>query len=182
MIELISLLIFIGALLLGLWLVRILTTGHASGGKNSPKEYHYQKCDSLLTNTELQFYKTLQEVVRKDQDIMVKVRLADLINVAKGAKGKDWGAAFNRIKSKHVDFLICDSTELKPILAIELDDRSHEKESRKARDAFFNQALESAGVPLLRVKVARAYDTAKLREDMIQAWRLPTAPRKTTSE
>ena len=181
MAELISLGIIIGALLLGLEFVKILNSKDAKSKKNKPENYHYQQCNSLLTNTELQFYQVLRGVVKKDQDIMVKVRLADLISVAKDLKGKDWGTAFNRIKSKHVDFLICDSTKLKPILAIELDDRSHEKESRKARDAFLDQALESASVPLLRVKVASSYDTDKLREDMIQAWRLPIASRETSS-
>ena len=57
------------------------------------------------------------------------------------------------IKSRHVDFLICDN-KLNIIMGIELDDNSHNKESAKKTDEFKNKLFETINIPLERVKVS----------------------------
>ena len=42
--------------------------------------------------------------------------------------------------------------------AIELDDSSHKQAKRMERDAFLNDAMQSAGIPLHRFAVKREYD------------------------
>ncbi len=53
------------------------------------------------------------------------------------------------------------------VLAIELDDRSHQRPDRVERDRFLNQALSAAGLPLLRVAVAEHYDADQLQAEVI---------------
>ena len=59
--------------------------------------------------------------------VLAKVRLADLIEA--NERHPQWQANFNRIRSKHVDFVLCDNW-LRPLLAIELDDSSHKRIDR----------------------------------------------------
>ena len=66
----------------------------------------YQKRGSLLTQSELAFYKALQQAVDGKWAIQAMVRLADLLNVVPDTpKPQSWQ---NRIHAKHVDFLLCD--------------------------------------------------------------------------
>ncbi len=122
----------------------------------------YEKRASLLTNSELAFYRALQESVDGQKwAVHAMVRLADLIQVRpKTPSFQSWQ---NRIHAKHVDFLICDRGTLEAKLAVELDDATHQRPDRQARDAFVNQALADAGVPLLRIDVGPSYDTQALR-------------------
>jgi very-short-patch-repair endonuclease len=66
------------------------------------------------------------------------------------------------IARQHLDFTLCDHGSTDILLAIELDDRSHELARRKNRDAFLNNALSAAGIPLLRFRAAARYDAVAI--------------------
>lgn len=68
----------------------------------------------------------------------------------------------SRIAQKHLDFLLCDARSMQPILGIELDDSSHARASRQARDEFVDRVFEAAGLPLVRIAVQRSYNTNEL--------------------
>lgn len=113
-----------------------------------PRSYEAQ--DSLLTKHELFFYRSLVPVVKElGYMICCKVRMADII---KPVYNTNWQTAFNKISSKHIDFVLCDKKTMKPLLAVELDDRSHERFDRIERDNFVNIAFKDAGIPILHVK------------------------------
>lgn len=76
----------------------------------------------------------------------------------KGLERGDRTRAQNKINAKHVDFLLIQKSDGKPVLGIELDDKSHEEEDRAARDAFVDTVFASAGLPILHVPVKQAYD------------------------
>ena len=59
---------------------------------------------------------------------------------------------FNKIKSKHVDFTICDNY-CRPILFIELDDASHHSFERKENDIKKDYIFEVINSNLIRVKL-----------------------------
>ena len=120
--------------------------------------------DSLLTRNEQKFYAALQNAVQDDWDVFAMVRLADLIRVEPEAEKRQ--AWQNRINCKHVDFVLCDHYNLQPVLAIEVDDRSHQRADRRRRDEFLNDALERAQLPLLRVPAASDYEPIEVRESI----------------
>ena len=121
----------------------------------------YEMRSSLLTRSELQFLAVLREAVGDRWNISPMVRMADIIRVREGTnKRQSWQ---NRILAKHIDFLLCDSGSMEIKLAIELDDRSHRRADRVARDAFVNKAFASAHLPLMRVPVSRDYNSEDLR-------------------
>jgi very-short-patch-repair endonuclease len=120
----------------------------------------------LFSPTEAAFFKALQEAVGPQFIPFAKVRVADLLN-ARGS-GSAWRRAFNRIQSKHVDFVLC-RPDLSVECAIELDDSSHAAESRADRDAFLNHAFKSAGIPLHRFKARSSYSAADIRASLAKA-------------
>ena len=70
---------------------------------------------------------------------------------------------WSKISQKHIDFVLVDASDTAIRLAIELDDRSHDRQDRRARDAFVDGALDVAGIPILRVPAAGEYDARTLR-------------------
>jgi len=121
----------------------------------------YRRQDSLLSRGELAFYRALVSAAADRFVVMVKVRLADLVEVERSGAGAI--AALNRVSAKHVDFVLCDPGEIAPVLVIELDDSSHDSAKRRDSDAVKDRALASAGLPLVRVRAAARYDVAEIR-------------------
>ena len=127
------------------------------------EDYPYEKVSSLMTDSELTFYTVLKQSIAYDSDLLLfsKVRMADIIQVAKDSQ--NWRGHFNRIQAKHVDFLICSADTLEPILIIELDDKSHNRPERIARDQFVDAAMDAADLPILHLPV-QDYDADELRD------------------
>jgi len=128
----------------------------------------YFRRKSLLTTTEQAFYETLGQVVG-DFLIIPKVRLVHLIGA--DDRHKYWQANFNRVKSKHVDFVICDPQHV-PMVAIELDDPSHEREDRRQRDNDLDRLFAAVSFPLLRVKAQSEYAPEELSRQLLETLRV----------
>lgn len=103
----------------------------------------------LLTKNEWLEYKKLKELAgQKGLQICPKVRLADIIEPR---NGKYYQTNFNKIKAKHVDFVITDpNLYIKAV--IELDDNSHNTAERKVRDEFVDQILTSVGYRVIHTR------------------------------
>ena len=107
----------------------------------------YELNETILTERERAFYRILKPIADKlELQICPKVRVADIVSIKKGTK--DWQKWFNKIRSKHVDFLLCDY-DMNIVLMIELDDRSHESERAKKNDALKNAIF---GDHLVRIR------------------------------
>jgi hypothetical protein len=129
--------------------------------KADPLPYSAKKY--FFSAAERSFYEILKRLVSAEQTVFAKVRLADLVYVSKGASS--WQSHFNRINRKHIDFVLCDRN-LAPIVAIELDDSSHDEKDREARDAFVDQVLASAAFPVVHIRVKRAYAIDELQTQL----------------
>lgn len=130
--------------------------------------FPYRLRDDFLSPHELSFYKTLLLALEgQNVTVFVKVSLGDLFFV-KHSDYKEKVRYWNKINRKHVDFLICQSDNIKPLLGIELDDTSHERKDRKARDEFVNHVFESAQLHLLHIKANSAYSIVDLKNQLNQ--------------
>lgn len=151
-------------LIVGLVVVAVLLPiilKQLAGGKTAPAgSPPYRKKDYLLTAAERSFFEVLQSVVGEQLHIFAKVRLADVVWIPKGTQ--NWQSHFNRVQSKQLDFILCDRQNVTPLLAIELDDSSHERADRKERDAFIDGAVDAAGLPILHVTAKRSYAPKEL--------------------
>lgn len=121
----------------------------------------YSSREVLLSQGELAFYRVLVRALPEHLGIAPKVRLADVLRCS--ADGWKRGY-FGKIAQKHLDFVIIQQSSARLLMAIELDDRSHERRDRRERDAFVDRAMATAGLPLLHVPAANSYDGAALRQ------------------
>jgi hypothetical protein len=131
-----------------------------------PDFYPYRLAQSLLTAPEAAFYRALMTAAGRRYIVWPKVRLADL------CQGLDrWAdtAAFNQVSSKRVDFVLCDSTTFRPVLAIELDDRSHLRTDRRGRDALVDRVFRTMGLGVYRQWVRRSYDPSAIKRGIEDA-------------
>jgi uncharacterized protein DUF2726 len=157
-----TLLSLLVVLVLLMVLAPVLLKNLLGRGGPSSESLPYKKRDYLLSAAERSFYEVLCGVVDSQLHVFPKVRLADLFYLPRGTE--NWRAHRNRIQSKHVDFVLCDRQNIAPLLVIELDDASHEREDRKERDAFLDKALAAASLPILHVAAKRTYAPKELAE------------------
>ena len=156
---LLALLVFAAA-----FLRRFAGEQRAAGG-------HTYEAVALLTPAERSFFGVLQQAVASDYQIFVKVRLADIIHPLRSPSRSGWQSAFNRITGKHVDFVLCDSEGLRVVGVVELDDRTHERFERGARDGLVDSALAGAGIPVLRIPARQTYSPVQIREQVQSLFR-----------
>jgi len=113
----------------------------------------------LLTKNEWYFYKELKPIADKySLHILAKIRLADLIEV-ETTNNKEFYKYFNKIKSKHIDFALCQPDNLKILLIIELDDSSHDTKKGKYRDEFLTNVLTKCGYKIIRTRGTQMLET-----------------------
>jgi hypothetical protein len=131
------------------------------GQKSAEIKYPYLIRDDFLSPAELNFYRVLKSTVSDWALIFTKVNLGDLFY----AKSNDYGEHriyTNKIDRKHVDFILCDLITVRPILGIELDDKSHQRQDRQERDEFVENVFAAAKLPLARIPVKHSYAVAEL--------------------
>jgi len=137
---------------------------NAAAGTGSNARMPFRKKDYLLTKAERSFYEVLRRSVDEQTTVFAKVRLLDLVWLPKGTQNA--GSHRNRVQSKHVDFVLCNRAALMPMLVVELDDASHAREDRQARDLLVDRVLTGAGLPVLRVRTSRGYSPAELQRQI----------------
>lgn len=104
----------------------------------------------ILTDREYSFYCKLREISDEcGLRIFTKVRLADLIEPKDRDDMSLWWQCFNKIKAKHIDFVLADD-DTNIILLIELDDSTHARADRIERDEFVDAVLDNTGYILIR--------------------------------
>lgn len=110
---------------------------------------------SVLTKSEYAFYTILEDKCDyADLIICPKVRLEDFINVRNIREKQSYRG---RIKSRHVDFLICDR-QMNPLCGIELDDSSHNSWKAQKADNFKNELYRAIGLTLYRVQTGSNFE------------------------
>jgi hypothetical protein len=131
--------------------------------------FPYEPRESLMTESELRFFAVLEEALTDTFRIYSKVRLEDIIQVRPGTDPRTAFAARNRIKSRHIDFVLCHPDTLEILASVELDDRSHDRPDRMERDDFVDEALRVSGIPCIRFGVQDSYCAREIQQ-AIKRW------------
>ena len=112
--------------------------------------YPYKLTQRIFSDKEGYFYRDVRPIADKlGLIVFTKVRLADLLTVPKGTK--DYTKWFNRIKAKHVDFVFVDR-EYNIKLLVEVDDPTHNRPDRQARDEAVNEMFRQVGMEVLHLR------------------------------
>jgi very-short-patch-repair endonuclease len=145
-------------LLLLAWFVRYI----------SKPTVYIEPVTSLVTPAEQRFYEALDEAIDGRLMIMSKVRVADLLNVTSESRPARH-RVFCSIACKHVDFVLVEPQNLRPLAAIELDDSTHQRADRRKRDELLDDLFKKAGFPLLRFKTSSVYSSRLIEVEVEEA-------------
>ena len=127
--------------------------GHQRGGGAS-----YRR-KAVLTAWERKALAVPNSQIRPGMHLCPQVRLADVLSIDAGDRSSHI-RALNKVACKSVDFVVVDVASGNPLLVIELDDKTHRREDRQARDAFVDDVLRKAGIPILRFKPSQRLEIA----------------------
>lgn len=126
----------------------------------------YSARATLNSPAEQAFFSAVTKAMGRRYYLACKVRIADVLEVSfkrRHPRDQRWWQCFRQISSKHVDLVICEANGGRILVAIELDDRSHQAADRVRRDRFVERAFASAGIPLIRFPAQGRYDIEALR-------------------
>lgn len=138
-------------------------------------KYHYKSKAFVMTKPENDFFDTLTEVVGSNFYVFPQMHLSSILDHT--TVGQSWKGAFSTINQKSVDYVICSKAYRQPLLAIELDDSSHDTEDREQRDANVAHMLAEAHIPLIRFRNVRSLSKEEISQRVHE--KLPGAFRVT---
>lgn len=137
-----------------------------SGNQKTSTVYRYNRKYVIMTEREQEFYKKLKLVCGDSILIFPQIHLSSLF--FHNVKGQNFKLAFRFINRLSVDFVLVDSRNFKTLLAIELDDSTHNEKDRIKRDLIVNDIFKKANFPLLRVDSVKI-DNEKLKEMILES-------------
>lgn len=133
-------------------------------GQGGKLKFPYKKSGPLFTPAERSLLGVLDMALGQDYRILGKVRVADVVEVS-GTTGRSaWQIAFNRISSKHFDYVLCDKENLTVICVLELNDKSHNGRKRQKRDEFLDGVCKAANLPLVVIPAKAGYAVQEIRD------------------
>lgn len=145
-------------------LIPLIIKEFTKNKRNKKIKLNYKKCNSLFTKSEINFLQILKIAIDNNKyEIYGKVRIADILKPNNINKKTNY-IAFNKIKSKHFDYVICNKNNYLIEYVIELNDKSHNLPKRRERDNFVRNACKSANLKLIEIPAKRIYDIKEIRE------------------
>ncbi len=112
-------------------------------------KYNYKSKQFYMTKSENDFYQRLVKLLGDKYYIFAQVPFTNFID--EKVPGQDFRAARAVINRKSVDYLICNKDYVNPLIAIELDDPSHERPDRIKRDELVNEIFRRAEMSLMHI-------------------------------
>ena len=113
----------------------------------------------IMTSPEQVLFHRLNKAL-PEHIVLAQVQMSRVLGVKRGANFGFW---HNRINRLSLDYVVC-RKDAAAIAAIELDDASHDQASRQYADLRKEVALKSAGVPLIRWRVAAMPSEQEIRD------------------
>ncbi len=172
-ITLLIVMLFLGGVLQVL--VALFKQNKRKGPGERNSQWQYQSRKTLMTLAELQFFRVLEPAVGEYFRVFSKVRLADIIQPVASKGSRAWYSAFASIKSKHVDFVLCDADTMEFRMVVELDDKSHQREDRMERDIKVDGMLTQAGIPVAHFPVRAQYSVGEIQGRIFEPPAMPNA-------
>ena len=157
---------FLVLILLAL-LLRMVDSLPQKHQKSSSDSLPYERNRHFLSEHEKAFFELLIGVAPRDVYVCPQVCFGSVLEVR--ANSENYLGSLNKIKSKRIDYLLCDRDSLTPLVAVELDDSSHDSPGRQVRDTFVDDACRSAGLKILHFRGRQAFDPRGLQEALHSA-------------
>lgn len=105
------------------------------------EDFLYALKSSLVTENERKYLNCIRSVLPENCLVQVQANLATFITRTDHAR-------YQNELYRNVDFLITDLS-YRPLVAVEINDQTHQREDRKERDRKVANICEEAGIPLI---------------------------------
>jgi very-short-patch-repair endonuclease len=122
--------------------------------------FEYRRKDCVMSNAEQECYHALVSEMGPDYFFFPQMHLDAIVQPTNTRKDRFY--AFRHINQKSVDFVACDKEQLRPLFAIELDDKTHNQPKRIERDREVERILRGAGIPLIRIENRGRFEPKEL--------------------
>lgn len=134
---------------------------------DSGNPYPFKSKTSLFTQVEKSFLTLLEQSVGNDYKVVSRVKLVDVIDFKPGINEKNKRTALTKAKNKQLDFVLLDKQNLNIVAAIDLVNNNNKEGHKAQKDWFVGGALESAGIPHIRMKVKAGYKSSEVRQAIL---------------
>ncbi len=124
----------------------------------SPENLPYRLQDDFLSPAGLYFYKVLSSVRISLYCSIQGQTGGHFLCSSPGQKPR----LLQQNCQKALRFSGRDAATMRPLLGIELNDVSHQRENRQKRDRFIERVFDAAKLPLLRFPVQREYNPGEI--------------------
>ena len=110
----------------------------------------FKRKEFLMNIPERKFFEELQNIISDNHVVFPQVLLSSIVKVI--SSRKDFWKYYNKINRKTIDYVIFEKPYFMPVLAIEYDGRTHDRDDRQERDDFVDNVLNSAGIKSFHIK------------------------------
>lgn len=126
----------------------------------------YHRTSSILSKEEEHFYDELILAVRPYYKVFPKIRLSSVIDPGPKWTRRWRHRIFAMLGVDQAEFVLCDPVDTHVVGVIELDGVSEDQTYRWGgiRHSFYESALETAGIPLMRFDARKSYSQETLRQ------------------
>lgn len=151
-----------------LWSREVKNNDRRSAINKSPElgsKPPFRRAPGVLSEAEMPIFKMLKYVIADDGHVLAKVQISSLVTMAPGETRREF--YMNIAKSRHVDFVICHSKSMAPVLVIQATDTGV-KISRDDQD-FLQKILEATGLPLLQISARESLGPVEMKHKLREA-------------
>ncbi len=128
--------------------------------------FPFHKRQQLFTVVERSFLQLLERAVGDKYKIINRVKLADVLELKDNADDKSRRAAMQKLNAKYLDYVLCNSEDMSIVAVIDLVNNSNLQGHKAVPDWFVQGALETAGIPYVRMKVKAGYTVADIQQGL----------------
>lgn len=124
----------------------------------------FSKKPSIMYFDERKLFEVLQKLYSDKYLIFPQVRLAAILEVKNDVKEHD--NLYRVLDHLSLDFVIFDKVLIAPLVAIELNGKSHFQLNRKNRDRVVENILVKSGIKFIAIQSAEKYNENEIKEAM----------------
>ncbi|MFY8272999.1 DUF2726 domain-containing protein [Pseudoalteromonas sp. SSDWG2] len=151
------------ALLSILVLVVIASAVASKFTDNNENPYPFVRKKEMYTQVESAFLMLLERAVGDNYRIVSRVRLSDIIDCKPSLSNKSKRIALTKSKNKQLDFVLLDKNKLTIVAAVDLVNNANKGGHKAQKDWYVSGALETVGIPHIRMKVKSGYRVEDVR-------------------
>lgn len=151
-------------LIIVLIMVLVIVAGAAIHLTQTGAPFPFQKRNALYSAPEVAFMIKLEQAVGDQFRVISRVKLNDLLQPEGSVKPRAAQMAKTKASNKSLDFVLLDRKTFEPVAAIDLVNTESKQGYKAKPDWFVRGALETVGIPHVRIRIKSGYKASEIRE------------------